>query len=81
MVELLRRATIGRKWIMVDEQCHLVRSLARSGLVALHPDANSSEIDARLYDLILGPELGPKVLAARLARDARVGATLGRDSH
>ena len=32
MVELLRQATIGRKWIMLNEQCDLVRSLARSGL-------------------------------------------------
>jgi hypothetical protein len=81
MVELLRRASIGRKWIMVDEQCDLVRSLARSGLGARYPEADSNEIDARLCELILGPEVGPQVLAARQARDSRAGATLGRKSH
>ncbi len=80
MVELLRRAPIGRKWLMVDEQCDLVRSLARSGLRTRHPEANSDEIDARLYELILGPDLGPQVLAARRARDSRSGEPLGHGS-
>ena len=81
MVELLRRTTIGRKWIMVDQQCDLARSLARSGLRMRHPEADPAEIEARLYELILGPELGPRVLAARQARDSRGGETLGRGSH
>lgn len=81
MVDLLRGATLGRKWLMIDEQYDLVRSLARSGLKTRHPEADSEEIDARLYELILGPQLGPQVLAARRARNSRVGATLGRGSH
>ena len=81
MVELLRRATIGRKWIMLDQQCDLVRSLARSGLRMRYPEADTAEIEARLYDLILGPEVGPRVLAAKRARESRGGERLGRGSH
>ncbi len=80
MVELLRRTTIGRKWIMVDEQWELVRALARSGLQARYPEADSNEIDARLCEVMLGPKLGPKVLAARQARDSRSGTAHDRDS-
>ena len=81
MVELLRRATFGRKWIMLDQQCDLARSLARSGLRMRYPEADAAEFEARLYDLILGPELGPRVLAAKRARESRGGERLGRDSH
>jgi hypothetical protein len=81
LVELLRRATIGRKWIMVDQQCELVRSLARSGLRTRYPEADAAEIEARFCDLILGPDLGPRVLAAKRARESRGGEGLGRGSH
>lgn len=81
MVELLRQATIGRKWMMVDEQCDLVRSLARSGLRTRYPEADSSELDDRLCLLVLGPDLGPRVLAARRARDSRAGETPSRGSY
>jgi hypothetical protein len=81
MVELLRRATIGRKWAMLDQQCELVRSLARSGLKTRYPDAGPAEIEARLYDLVLGPELGPRVLAARREQEFRGGEPLGPGSH
>src|SRR5438876_5174022 len=81
MVDLLRRATIGRKWIMLDQQCELARSLARSGLRVRYPEADTAEIEARLCDLILGPELGPRVLAAKGARESRGRERLGRGAH
>ena len=81
MVALLRQASIGRKWAMLDQQCEFVRSIARSGLRMRYPDAEPADIEARLYDLILGPELGPRVLAAKRERESRGGERLGRDSH
>ena len=81
MVDLMRKASIGRKWAMVDQQCELVRSLARSGLKLRYPDAEPAEIEARLYDLVLGPEFGPRVLAARRERESRGGEHLGPGSH
>jgi hypothetical protein len=81
MVELLRRASIGRKWTLLDQQCVLVRSLARSGLEARYPEADQAEIEARLYDLVLGPELGPRVLAARHAQASRDSEQLGPGPH
>ena len=74
MVELLRQASIGRKWTMLDQQCALVRTIARSGLKMRHPGAEPAELEARLCDLILGPELGPRVLAARRERERHGGA-------
>lgn len=81
MVELLRQASIGRKWAMLDQQCELVRSLARSGLKMRYPDAEPAEIEARLYDLVLGPELGPRVLAAKRERESGGGEQFGPGSH
>jgi hypothetical protein len=81
MVELLRRASIGQKWTMLDQQCDLARSLARSGLEMRYPDADPAEIEARLYDLVLGPELGSRVLAARRERESRGGEQPGPGSH
>jgi hypothetical protein len=81
MVELLRRASIGRKWTMLDQQFDLVRSLARSSIKMRYPDADPAEVEARLYDLVLGPELGPRVLAARRERESRGGEPLGPGSH
>ena len=81
MVELLRQASIGRKWAMLDQQCELVRSIARSGLRMRYPDAQPDEIEAQLYDLVLGPELGPRVLAARRERESRGGEALGPGSY
>ena len=81
MVELLRQASIGRKWAMLDQQCELVRSIARSGLKMRYPDAEPAEIEARFCDLVLGPELGPRVLAVRRERECRGGEQLGPGSH
>lgn len=42
-----------------------VRSLARSGVRARHPEAAEAEIDADLVRILLGPELAAAIQADR----------------
>lgn len=61
LIDLLRQAPSWRKLEMVGELNAAVREFALNGLRERYPKADSSEINRRLADLLLGAELAEKV--------------------
>jgi hypothetical protein len=57
LLSLLRHASPARKLAMVGELNAAVRTLALAGLRQRYPDAGSEELQRRLADLLLGPDL------------------------
>ena len=57
LITLLRQASPARKLAMVGELNAAVRALALAGLRQRYPDAASNELQRRLADLLLGPDL------------------------
>ena len=62
LLSLMRAAPAWRKLQMVDELNQTVRTLASVGLKDRYPRARPTEIDRRLADLILGPDLAARAL-------------------
>lgn len=60
-IALLRETPIWRKLQMMSELNHAVRELALGGLRRRFPNASPAELQRRLADLWLGPELAEKV--------------------
>jgi len=60
LVDLLRRAPPWRKLYMVSQMNQTVRILALSGLRQRYPQASPEELNRRLADLLLGPQLAQK---------------------
>lgn len=60
LIELLRRAPVARKLEMLGQLNAAARELALQGLRARHPDANEAQLQRRLADLLLGPELAAR---------------------
>ena len=60
LVDLLRRAPPWRKLHMVSQMNQTVRILALSGLRQRYPQASPEELNRRLADLLLGPQLAQK---------------------
>ena len=56
-VELMRQTPAWRKLYLVDQMNQTVRLLALSGLRQRHPEAGPKELNRRLADVLLGPEL------------------------
>lgn len=61
LIELLRHTPAWRKLQMVGQMNQAVRALTLSGLRQRHPDAGPRELDRRLADLFLGPDLAAQV--------------------
>jgi hypothetical protein len=60
LVELLREASPARKLHTLGELNATARLLARAGLRSRYPGASEAELDCRLADLLLGPELAAR---------------------
>ncbi len=60
-IGLLRQAAPWRKLQMVAELNQTVRTLALSGLRQRYPKATLQELNRRLADLLLGPDLAARV--------------------
>jgi hypothetical protein len=56
-IELMQRAPAWRKLALVGQLNQTVRLLAFEGLRQRHPHATAHELERRLADLWLGPEL------------------------
>jgi len=56
-VELMRQTPAWRKLYLVDQMNQTVRLLALSGLRQRYPEAGPEELNRRLADVLLGPEL------------------------
>ncbi len=54
---MFRRLPVWRKLELVEDANRTARLLALSGLRARHPNASDAEIERRLMDLLLGPEM------------------------
>jgi hypothetical protein len=65
---------------VADRMSAEIRSLARSGIRARHPDlASDVDVEAALARILLGPEAAAAVIARRLsAREGRASATFGQ---
>lgn len=61
LVRLWRETPPWRKLEIMCELNAAVKLLAREGLVLRFPDASPQEIDRRLADLMLGPQLAARV--------------------
>jgi hypothetical protein len=59
-MRLMRDAPAWRKLELVAEMNAAVRLLALSGLRQRYPQAISEELDRRLADILLGPELAAR---------------------
>jgi hypothetical protein len=60
-IELMRQAPAWRKLALIGQLNQTVRLLAREGLRQRHPNATPHELERRLADLWLGPELAAQV--------------------
>lgn len=61
LIELLRKAPAWRKLALVGQMNQTVRQLALEGLRQRHRHAAAQELERRLADLWLGPELAAQV--------------------
>lgn len=61
LIDLYRKAPAWRKLYMVGQLNQTVRTLALSGLRQRYPQATPGEINRRLADILLGPQLAQKV--------------------
>jgi hypothetical protein len=61
LIDLLRRAPVTRKLEMLGQMNVAARQLALQGLRARYPGATEAELQRRLADLLLGPELAARV--------------------
>ncbi len=66
LLSLLREAPAWRKLEMVDEMNRTVRTFATVGLKERYPDAGAAELDLRLADLLLGPDLAARAYGPSL---------------
>jgi hypothetical protein len=60
LIELLRRASPARKIAMMIEANRTARMLALTGLRERHPNDSPAQLQRRLADLWLGPDLAAK---------------------
>lgn len=60
-LQLLRQAPAWRKMQMVTQLNQTVRALMLEGLRQRYPNASPRELNRRLADLVLGPELAARV--------------------
>jgi hypothetical protein len=60
-IELMRQAPAWRKLAIVGQLNRTVRLLSVEGLRQRYPQATASELERRLADLWLGPELAAQV--------------------
>jgi hypothetical protein len=60
-IERLRQMPAWRKLALVGEMNGTVRILALAGLRQRHPDDTPAQLERRLADLALGPELAARV--------------------
>jgi hypothetical protein len=61
LIDLLRQAPPWRKLDMVSQLNAAARTLALTGLRQRYPQATPQELQRRLADLLLGPELAARV--------------------
>lgn len=61
LVRLWRETPSWRKLEIMCELNAAVKLLTREGLILRFPDASPEEIDRRLADLLLGPQLAARV--------------------
>jgi hypothetical protein len=66
LLSLLREAPAWRKLEMVDEMNRTVRTFAAVGLKERYPDAGVAELNRRLADLLLGPDLAARAYGPSL---------------
>jgi len=64
-IELMRSSPAWRKIEMLTALNRSARSLALAGLQQRHPLANEAELERRLADLLLGPDLAHKIFAEK----------------
>ena len=60
LIQLLRRATPARRLALLLEANRTARALALVGLRERHPNDSPAQLQRRLADLWLGPELAAK---------------------
>ena len=67
----LRRLTPARRLALMDDLTRLVQSMTREGLKRRHPDLSEEQLEAKYFEIVLGPDLAARVLEHRRARPAR----------
>lgn len=67
----LRRTTAAQRLALMDDLTELARSMTREGLRRRHPALTEAELEARFFELVLGPGLAAEVFEHRRARLAR----------
>lgn len=73
MIELARHVPFERRLATIDAEFAASRSLVLSGIRHRSPDASEEDIEAQYYCLMLGDDLGEKVLALKRAHRGAAG--------
>ena len=66
----LRRIPSSKRLTLMDDLTVLVQSLTREGLRRRHPGRSDADLEEMYFALVLGRELGARVLEHRRARSA-----------
>jgi hypothetical protein len=69
LLSLLRQTPPWRKLEMLGQLNQMARTLALSGLRQRHPHATPEELQRRLADLLLGPDLAAQVYGPLVATE------------
>jgi hypothetical protein len=55
----------------MDDLTQLAQSMTREGLKRRHPELSEEQLEAKYFEIVLGPDLATKVLEHRRSRQAR----------
>ena len=67
----LRRLSIAQRLSLMDDLTRLVQSMTREGVRRRHPGLTEAQIEAKYFEITLGPELAARVLEHRNSRPSR----------
>ena len=67
----LRRLTIAQRLALMDDLTRLVQTMTREGVKRRHPELSEEQLEAKYFEITLGPELAARVLEHRRSRATR----------
>lgn len=67
----LRRLTIAQRLALMDDLTRLVQTMTREGVKRRYPELSAEQLEAKYFEITLGPELAARVLEHRRSRAGR----------
>ena len=69
--DIYRRMSAEDKVRLIDEMRRIEQMLARAGLESRHPELGPKEIDYKVHEMFLGPELAARAYGKRRTGDGK----------